>query len=74
VAALDSPWDFDRIACYLSLETEAATAREAQDLMEQVRRELELVAMKRLRTSLMPLFFAVRAVASPAPFVSARQP
>lgn len=63
-AALDSRWDFDRIACYLSLEVEASTVGEVQDLIEQVRRELELVETKRLPARLMPLYYALRAVAS----------
>ena len=38
--------------------------REAEDLTEQVRRELALAETNKLPTSLMPLYYAVRAVAS----------
>jgi hypothetical protein len=62
--ALDSQWDLDRITCYLSLEVDATTVRQVTDLIEQVRRELELVETKRLRSSLMPLYYSVRAMAS----------
>ena len=60
--ALDSFWDLDRIVTYLSLEPEASTVAHVVDLSDHVRRELELVESKRVPSSLMPLYYSVRAL------------
>jgi TIR domain len=60
--ALDSFWDLDRIVTYLSLEAEVTTAAHVMDLSNHVRRELELVESLKVRSSLMALYYAVRAL------------
>jgi TIR domain-containing protein len=60
--ALGSFWDLDRIVCYLSLEAEVTRGAQVVDLSHHVRRELELVEAKRIRFSLMPLYYSVRAL------------
>jgi hypothetical protein len=64
IRALGSRWDLDRIACYLSLAEDATEASHVADLIEQVGRELDLAESRRLRSSLMPLYYAIRAMAS----------
>jgi hypothetical protein len=60
--ALDSFWDLDRIVAYLSLEVEVSTVSQLVDLSHHVRRELDLVSSKRVRSSVMPLYCSVRAL------------
>jgi hypothetical protein len=58
--ALDSFWDLDRIVSYQTLGAEAATAAQAQEIAHYVRSELERVEARSVRSSVIPLYCAVR--------------
>ena len=58
--ALDSFWDLDRIVSYQTLGAEATTAAKTQEIAQYVRSELERVEARSVRSSVIPLYCAVR--------------